>query len=51
MHFKVVMIQCLALWGWGADLKIQNIFCTSVLNQGLFLIKMAELLILNYFLN
>lgn len=51
MHFRVVTIQCLALWGWGVDLKFKTFFCTSVLNQGLFLIKVAEFLILNSFLN
>lgn len=37
--------------GLGCRPKIQNIFCTSVLNQGLFSIKVAEFLILNSFLN
>lgn len=49
MHFRAVTIQRLALWGWGVDLKFKTFFSTSVLNQSLFLIKVAEFLILNSF--
>lgn len=49
MHFRAVTIQRSALWGWGVGLKFKTFFRTSVLNQGLFLIKVAEFLVLNSF--
>lgn len=56
-HFRAVTVQPLALWGWGVGLKFKPFFVldillflvTSVLHQGLFLKKVAEISILNSF--